>query len=251
MWWAEGASNLDELHRELQPFLIRRFAKDVLDLPPLTSEIIRVPPHDDDLAAAIEELARELVTSGRDIKPTDPRKKTLAEYRKQAGAIKLPHAIKIIKEVIKKEKIVVFAYHREVTKALYKAFENQAVMVIGGTPSKSKKAAADKFNKDSSCRVFVGNIESAGVTLTLTSACKMLFVEHDWQPVGVMQAAKRCHRIGQVNPVHIKYLVLDDSIDVRMTQAIDIKVRHMKAALDGVEPSWADLIFERESNEHE
>ena len=242
-WWCEGATNLDELHRRMDKFMVRRFAKDVLDLPPLTSEVIRVSSYDDELAQAIEDLAAELAGSGKDINPTDPRKKTLAEYRKQAGDIKLPHAIKIIKEVIKKEKIVVFAYHREVTKALYRAFEDQAVMVIGGTPSKRKKANAEKFNKDKNCKVFIGNLESAGVTLTLTAASKMLFVEHDWQPVSVMQASKRCHRIGQEKPVHVQYLVLDDGIDVKMTQAIDAKVRHMKEALDGVEPSWADLIF--------
>lgn len=250
-WWAEGASNLDELHREMQPFVIRRLAKDVLNLPPLTSEIIRIPPHDDELSNAILQLAQEMLKSGHsDIDVKDPRKKTLAEYRKQAGDTKLPHAIKIIKEVIKTEKIVVFAYHRNIAKAIYKAFKDEAVLVIGGTPSKSKKAAADKFNKDKSCKVFVGNIESAGVTLTLTAAQKMLFVEHDWQPMSVMQASKRCHRIGQEKPVHIKYLVLDDSIDVRMAQSIDVKVRHMQIALDGIEPSWAQLIFERQDDEH-
>lgn len=256
-WWAEGAANLEELHHKIQPYMIRRLAKDVLDLPPLTSSLVRIPPgcQETELADMIAKLAKELLDSGKEIpvptsmKPGSMGKEAMAEYRKQAGDTKLPHAISRIREVIKTQKIVVFAYHRHIAKAIYEEFRDHAVLVIGGTPSKSKKAAADRFNKDPECKVFVGNIESAGVTLTLTSANRMLFVEHDWQPVSVMQAAKRCHRIGQTRPVHVEYLVLDDSIDVQMAMSIDRKVRNMQVALDGVEPSWAELIFERDDND--
>lgn len=257
-WNAEGASNLPELHEKLKPYMIRRKADQVLNLPDMITNVIRVEPDEDEreLAAEIARLAKELLASGKAVditkmKPTDMSAAKIHEYRRKAGQTKLPVAIEKIKEVIKKgEKIVVFAYHREITQAIHKAFP-QSVMVIGGVPSLKKKEAADRFQNDPKCNVFVGNIESAGVTLTLTAACHMLFVEHDWRPDTVLQAAKRCHRIGQKRKVYLDFLVLDDSIDVNMAHSIDKKVRNMQVALDGVDPSWAELVFERKTNGNE
>lgn len=257
-WKAEGATNLEELHERLKPFMIRRLSDKVLNLPPLTTEIIPIDPDREsrDLADQIAKVAKELLqlkVSGnvKCMKALDEMNaKKIAEYRKHAGDIKLPHAIKLIQEVINKEgKVVVFAYHRHITQAIHKHFKDCSVMVIGGVPSIQKKAAADAFQNDPKVKVFVGNIESAGVTLTLTAARTEIFVEHDWMPVKVLQAMKRCHRIGQTRPVGVKLLVLNDSIDVNMARSIDKKIKHMKVALDGINPNWAELLFEKEEHE--
>lgn len=257
-WWAEGASNLDELYERLKPFMIRRKAAAVLNLPPLVTTICRIEPDAEEraLAQEIAKLAKELLALGKAVdisrmKPQDLAGAQIPEYRRKAGQTKLPFAIQKIKEIIQTgEKVVVFAYHREITQELHKAFP-QSVMVIGGVPSLKKKQAADTFQKDPKCNVFVGNIESAGVALTLTAAHHMIFVEHDWRPDTILQAMKRCHRIGQTKAVYITFLVLDDSIDVNMAHSIDRKIKHMQQALDGIDPTWAELVFERNKHDRE
>lgn len=254
-WKADGATNLDKLHMRLKPFMVRRLAKDVLDLPPLTTEIVPVPSSEESRSLA-EEIARigkellKLKTTGNitKMKALDKMSKNnIAKYRKNAGLQKIEPAIREIKEAIKEHgKVVVFAYHRDVTKAIHKAFKNQSVMVIGGVPSKKKKEAEQQFQNDPNIKVFVGNTESAGVTLTLTAACVEIFVEQDWCPDRILQAMKRCHRIGQTKSVRVKFLVLNDSIDVNMARAVDRKVKHMQTAIDGVDPHWAEMIFQKD-----
>jgi SNF2 family DNA or RNA helicase len=46
-----------------------------------------------------------------------------------------------------------------------------------------------------------------GVGLTLTSADRVVLVEPGWSPAIDLQAADRCHRVGQTKPVVVYRLV--------------------------------------------
>ena len=46
------------------------------------------------------------------------------------------------------------------------------------------------------------------------------------------QAEDRCHRIGQTDSVLVQHLVIDGSIDARMTEVLVEKQRVLDAALD-------------------
>jgi SNF2 family DNA or RNA helicase len=64
-----------------------------------------------------------------------------------------------------------------------------------------------------------------GAGWTLTAACVTVFTELDWVPATLDQSEDRTHRIGQVNPVLIQYLVLKDSLDSMMIRKLVVKGR--------------------------
>jgi hypothetical protein len=95
-----------------------------------------------------------------------------------------------------------------------------------------RQAAVDRFQNDPNCLLFVGNIQAAGVGLTLTASSHVVFAELDWVPGNVTQAEDRCHRIGQTDSVLIEHLVLEGSMDARMATTLIAKQSVLTAALD-------------------
>lgn len=120
-----------------------------------------------------------------------------------------------------KNKLVVFAHHRAVISKLQESLKDYGCVVFDGSTSASdKNAAVESFQKDEACRVFIGQMQSAGVGITLTAADTVVFVESSWVPGEVEQAVDRCHRIGQKNHVLAQFLTVSGSIDEIMLRAI-------------------------------
>jgi SWI/SNF-related matrix-associated actin-dependent regulator 1 of chromatin subfamily A len=92
----------------------------------------------------------------------------------------------------------------------------------------------DRFQNDPKCRVFVGNIQSAGTSITLTAAHQVLFVEQSFVPGDMAQAAMRCHRIGQTKPVTVRFVGLANSIDQFIAEMIRRKTAEIGALMDGL-----------------
>jgi hypothetical protein len=120
-------------------------------------------------------------------------------------------------------------------------FGSEAVCLVGDTPMIERQAAVDRFQKDPSCKLFVGSIMAAGVGITLTAAAHAIFLELDWVPGNVSQAEDRIHRIGQKESVLIQHLVLEGSLDAVMAKRIIAKQEIIERALDKVADAEAEL----------
>ena len=138
----------------------------------------------------------------------------IATVRRETALAKVPPTIEILKVMILYGKVVVFAHHRAVIRALGKQFGNQAVCVMGGTTVAERENAVRSFQEDPDVRLFVGSTKMAGVGLTLTAASDVVFLELDYSPAIMTQAEDRCHRIGQFNDVvNVQYLVFKGTLD--------------------------------------
>jgi SWI/SNF-related matrix-associated actin-dependent regulator 1 of chromatin subfamily A len=93
-------------------------------------------------------------------------------------------------------------------------------------------ALVDRFQSDPDCAAFIGQIDAAGVGLTLTAASHVIFVEYDWRPGVLEQASDRAHRIGQKDSVTCSYLVIEDSLDDVMLSSINKKRDTLHETLD-------------------
>src|ERR1035437_825915 len=269
-WDFTGASNIEELNRVIRSTLMcRRLKKDVLkELPPKRRQIIELPSNGSSAAvkaemdqynermALIESLLAkvELAKVGENqeeyAQALDSLKEAqqmmfdqMAKARHDVGIQKLPYAIEHIKNSIEEGgKIVVFAHHLDVIKAIAAEFHGCAV-VTGETSNKTylengketrhRMKEADRFQKDPKCLVFIGN-DAAGVGLTLTAASQMAIVEMAWTPGNLAQKEDRIHRITQVNPVLIQYLVIEGSVDALMAEKLVWKLNVIDSALDKV-----------------
>lgn len=105
-------------------------------------------------------------------------------------------------------------------------------MVRGDVSIEKRQAAVDAFQNDPNVTVFLGQIQAAGVGLTLTASSHVIFAELDWVPGNVSQAEDRCHRIGQKDAVLVQHLVFDGSIDANMAHKLVAKQAVIDAALD-------------------
>ena len=74
------------------------------------------------------------------------------------------------------------------------------------------------FNDTETCRVLLMDVHQAAHGLHLASASRVFFVNPVWQPNIEAQAIKRAHRIGQIRPVYVETLVLQNTIEDQMMQ---------------------------------
>ena len=126
------------------------------------------------------------------------------------------------------QKRVVYGYHRQVLLNLQQFLEKRglkSVLIQGDTPERYRGQAIDSFQSDPRCRVFIGNLRSAGVGITLTAASELDILESDWSPANNIQAIKRIHRIGQKKNVIARFITLANSIDEKVNEVVAKKAR--------------------------
>lgn len=120
------------------------------------------------------------------------------------------------------EKLIVFAYLKEVITELKKIFPD-AVTVTGADNAAQKQYAVDKFQNDDSCKLIILNYKSGGTGLTLTASSRVAFIEFPWTFSDCEQAEDRAHRNGQKNNVNCYYYLGKDTIDKYMYNVIQTK----------------------------
>jgi len=155
--------------------------------------------------------------------------------RRQLGVSKVRGAVAAIDEMLEgcTRKALVFAHHTEVIDGLMEGLANWNPVKIDGrdTPPARERAVAT-FLHHPACRVFIGNIQAAGTSITLVGpgcdVSDVFFVESDFSPGNNVQAASRIHRIGQKDAVQVWFLsaagTYDDRIaEINARKASDIK----------------------------
>lgn len=226
-WVVTGSSNEADLNRRLRStIMIRRLKKEVLkELPDKQYQVI---PFDLDKNTKKILIQEEIIDKEDLVKQkfTGFEVGDLAKLRHEMAKAKLPACIKFIKETMEggTHKLVIFAHHKVIIAGLEKALSKyNPVKLTGDTPKAARQAAIDDFQSDDSIRIFLGNIQAAGIGITLTAASHVIFVESSWVPGEIEQAVDRCHRIGQTKSVLAQFLVVRDSIDEHMLNRIVTK----------------------------
>lgn len=261
-WDFSGASNLAELQDKLRStIMIRRKKMDVLtELPPKRRQVVELEM-DDAMRGVIQEendtweeheaeigdarVAVELAKAGTDgeyeTAVSNLRSLTraafsqLSKLRHDTAVAKAPLVIEHLRDMIDQGmKVVCFAHHKDVIHLILEAFPDISVSITGDTPMHRRQEAVERFQADANCLLFVGNIQAAGVGLTLTAASNVVFAELDWVPGNVTQAEDRCHRIGQHDVVFVQHLVLDGSLDCKIAKTLVVKQEIIDQALDRV-----------------
>lgn len=269
-FWDNGATNLEELNRIIKDrFMIRHLKSEVLkNLPPKVRHVVpldsaglqmKLQAERDAVAALLaayeeqmgihvdlsQESLIDLVMRARpqmfddyaakcddDIGKDTPLGK-LAVARKDLALAKVPMAIEYISNLIDQGlKVVVFAYHQDVIKALAERWHNSCALIYGGTPVHKRQAEADRFQEDPHCNPFIGQYTAAGTGYTLIEAYHVVCVEMTWLPYELSQAEDRCHRIGQEDTVFVHHLIVEGSMDEGMLGKIWAKQEIIDKALN-------------------
>ncbi|HEY3759475.1 MAG TPA: DEAD/DEAH box helicase [Solirubrobacteraceae bacterium] len=134
------------------------------------------------------------------------------------------------------ERLVVFARHREIQRAIVERFPD-ALHILGEDSHVQRDAALRAFQAPDreENQLIVCSIEVAGQGLTLTRSSNVAFLELDWTPAKHDQAEDRCHRIGQQDAVNVSYLLAADTIDETIAKLLERKRSLINAVTDGRE----------------
>lgn len=103
---------------------------------------------------------------------------------------------------------------------------------------KDRAEQVDKFQKNDTVRVFVGQIQTTGMGLTLTAADTAVFYSLDYSFSNYEQAKARIHRIGQKNNCTYIHLIANKTIDEKVFDALKKK----KSIADLVVDNWRSLF---------
>jgi SNF2 family DNA or RNA helicase len=118
-------------------------------------------------------------------------------------------------------KIVVFARFRAEIDAicqLLRARNIQYSLVYGDT--KDREDQVHQFQTNDNVRVFVGQIATAGMGITLTAAHTTIYYSLDFSYANYEQSRSRTFRIGQQYPCTYVHLLVEHSIDLLMYKAL-------------------------------
>lgn len=248
-WKADGASNIPRLHKRLkETCMIRRLKSEVLEeLPPKTRRVLAIDMIRPDEYREADDHFLEWLEKQDPAKLRGAERATglvkLGYLKRLAARLKARFVVEWINQWLEEypnEKLVVFAIHRGMINLLAgedsegkRRLNAENVVIDGRTASRRRQILVDRFQEDRGIRLLIGNIQAAGVGLTLTASSTVAFTELSWVPADHIQAEDRIHRIGQKQVSWIWYLVARGTIEEDLCSILERKQRIVSSVLDG------------------
>lgn len=226
IWLTDGASNLDELSIKSRNILLRRLTHEFSDMPDKTITPLYFDM-DKNQESEYYSLWDTYLEERKKLKKRGKVEKELVELsllRRFIANETIPKTIELVDEIINEgNKVVIFTCFTDEIKTLSEYYGKNCVTHYGEMNNTEKQKSVDRFQAEGGPMVFIGNIISAGVAITLTRANYMVFNSFDWVPGNIEQCEFRCYRIGQKNNVKIYYNLFNDTIVTRMWETIKYK----------------------------
>jgi SNF2 family DNA or RNA helicase len=140
----------------------------------------------------------------------------------------------IIEDVLQSgKKLVVIARFIPEIKAICRLLEKKGIrysLLMGGVKDRGEQVAA--FQNDPEVQVFVGQIATAGLGVTLTAASTMVFYSLDYSMSNFEQARARIHRVGQRENCTYLYLTAKGTVDEKVLKALRDKADLARMLVD-------------------
>lgn len=162
---------------------------------------------------------------------------------KQVNTAKLDALADIVDDYVVDagKKLVIFARFRAEIAAIENLLRLRKIQygsIYGDVPMEERGKIVDDFQTNPDTKVFVAQIQTAGLGITLHAASTAVFYSYDYNYANYAQALARIHRIGQRLPVTYIHLVVDGSIDEKILAALENKEDMAKTVVD----SWRDVL---------
>ena len=216
---------MDELKEIIKPYYLRRLKSDFLDMSKKTIKCIHYEMTEDE-KESYDKLWDEYIKDQEDIEKAEDNKKLIeiSLMRQWLADKMISRTVSLVNKCVELgHKVVVFcAYDNEIHK-LREAFDGYCVYHNGKITLKKKDEAVDKFQNDESIKVFIGNITSSSVGITLTAGDVAVFNNFSFVPADNLQAQDRIWRIGQKKPCTVYYQSFTDTYFDKMLDIVNSK----------------------------
>ena len=250
-----GYRHLDELVEKVHSIAFRIKIEDAVDLPPFIDETraITLEPKAQSLYRMLEqdcyaELANGEVTA-RNVLTQLLRlaqctggfiRDDIKDEAQQVSGAKLDALEDIIDTCLDEEKkVVVFARfvpEIEAIAAMLKKNKIDYALIYGATTDRAEQVK--KFQEDPDVKVFIGQLQTTGMGLTLTAANVAVFYSLDFSYANYEQSRARIHRIGQKQKCLYIHLVGKGTVDEKILNALKHKGDIAKIMVD----DWRSLL---------
>ncbi len=247
-----GYKNLADLRARLAPVLLRRTRDQVLtQLPPRTTEIVRIMPTDEQLEIhgaqmrIVASIVRKPFISEMDLLRLRQAlmmcrmvadSTALVDKKEPGWSTKLERLEELLEQVFSEpgRKVVLFSEWTSMLDRIEKILKKQKLRYVrldGKVPQQKRQELVHTFQNDPGCQLFITT--NAGSTgLNLQAANTVINVDLPWNPAVLEQRIGRAHRMGQKNPVQVYLLVSEKTIEESLLAALDSKANLALAALD-------------------
>lgn len=243
------ANMADELTRRIHSIAFRATKAECLDLPE-TMEIIRMVELEPQAKRLYQQLVRDSYAkiNGGEITAANVLTRLLrlsqltggflrgdeTDRVERVSSAKLDALSDIIDSAAQEGgKLVTIARFLPEIDAITAMLERKAIgysLITGAVKDRDEQVR--RFQTDPDMTVFVGQIATAGLGITLTAADKMVFYSLDYSMSNFEQTKARIHRVGQRNPCTYIYLVADGTVDAKVLKALRDKADLAKSLID-------------------
>ena len=249
-----GFRHMDELVRKEHAIALRVTKAECLDLPGQTfvRRYVQLEPAARQLYTQIARASCAELENGEHVTASIVLTKLLrlmqltggfvqadgGDRPRPAGSAKLDALADILEDYVQEagQKLVVFARFRPEIAAICQLLEQRGIRygrIDGEVPMDQRGAIVETFQKDPGVKVFVAQIQTAGLGITLHAASAAVFYSLDFNYANYAQALARIHRIGQAQPVTYIHLLAEHTVDDQVLDALDRKEDLARTIVDG------------------
>lgn len=250
-----GYKNLDELHRRLQPIMLRRRKEEVEgQLPGRTVNNYYVTMHPEQ-STRYEEFNAEVakLTHAASRRPLtkeefEKLQKFLACMRMVCDtpyildqecrvSPKLHELADILSDLLEdyETKIIIFSEWTKMLELivdLLRDMDLDFALHTGSVSQQKRRQEINRFKNEPDCRLFLST-DSGSTGLNLQAANVVINVDLPWNPAKLEQRIGRAWRKHQTRSVQVINLVCEDSIEHRMLHMLDKKQALADSVVDG------------------
>ncbi|KAF7682867.1 TATA-binding protein-associated factor MOT1 [Astathelohania contejeani] len=261
----ECEDRLNELHKKVLPFILRRLKSDVLkDLPPkiITDLVVEMEENEKAVYEYVEEGVKDV--------------KDEVGYGKDSNALKRMHdllrvcshpsfvttyseidtsniygaKLQALEDLLTllggsemTRKVLIFCQQKATIAFLIRKIKEKFPSLLfdkldGST--KDRSAVVRSFNTTATSILFL-TTQVGGLGLNLSTADTVIFYEHDWNPFNDLQAMDRAHRIGQKSTVNVYRLICKNTIEEKVMNLQAFKV-HVAGSLVSQQNSMVESM---------
>ena len=249
-----GYQHMDELTRKEHSIALRVTKTECLDLPGQTfvRRYVQLEPAARRLYTQIARASCAELENGEHVTASIVLTKLLrlmqltggfvqadgGDRPRPTGSAKLDALADILEDYVQEagQKLVVFARFRPEIAAICQLLEQRGIRygrIDGEVPMDQRGAVVEEFQNDPGVKVFVAQIQTAGLGITLHAASAAVFYSLDFNYANYAQALARIHRIGQAQPVTYIHLLAEHTVDEQVLDALERKEDLARTIVDG------------------
>ena len=242
-------SRADELSRRIHSIAFRATKAECLDLPE-TTDVIRTV----ELEPKTQRLYRDMVhdsfvaINGAEVTAANVLTRLLRLSQLTGGFLRSDDSdrsvpvssakLSALSDIVdgmaeEGKKLIIIARFLPEIDAIKKMLEQKMIRysVVSGE-IKDRDEQVWRFQTNSDTTVFIGQIATAGLGITLTAADTMVFYSLDYSMSNFEQTKARIHRVGQRNPCTYIYLIASGTVDEKVLKALRDKADLARALID-------------------